>query len=245
MNYLLIVVAIILTGCASADVTGDSTERDYTAPVHIENTSSGTVSLTINLNASSEQQTATKQTTDNDPVISPDTSASLAETGSTANATLGAAAKGLVRGVSNLFQPDNRTDNSTSTESVVSQPSGQSDTGIAVNEEVEIIKLRPIDNNGKVVDPAVATRSFEWLTETGAKNGKNILFTFDNNCGQLLVPDGTNSHTPSGTVSDHNQIVYFCGTDFPEGAPENNQRRASIFTAPGCVSKTVTITRTK
>ena len=97
---------------------------------------------------------------------------------------------------------------------------------------VETISLRPIDN-----------RSFEWLPETGAAYGKNVLFVFDNDCGQLLVPDCSVSHTPSGNVSDHNQIVFFCGTDFAPGSAEYNNGRASIFTAPGCVASKVTITR--
>ena len=101
-----------------------------------------------------------------------------------------------------------------------------------VYSSVEVVKLRPIDN-----------KSFEWLPETGKAYGKNILFTFDNDCGSLLVPDGSVSHTPNGNINDHNQIVYFCGTDFPVGAAENNQGRASIFTAPGCVATQVSIQR--
>ena len=96
----------------------------------------------------------------------------------------------------------------------------------------QTISLRPIDN-----------RSFEWLAKTGAAYGKNVLFTFDNDCGQLLVPDCSVSHTPSGNVSDHNQIVFFCGTDFAPGSAEYNNGRASIFTAPGCVASKVTIIR--
>ena len=103
---------------------------------------------------------------------------------------------------------------------------------VVVETEGEVVKLRPVDN-----------RSFEWLAETGAAYGKNVLFTFDNDCGQLLVPDCSVSHTPSGNVSDHNQIVFFCGTDFAPGSAEYNNGRASIFTAPGCVASKVTITR--
>ena len=97
---------------------------------------------------------------------------------------------------------------------------------------VETISLRPIDN-----------RSFEWLPETGAAYGKNILFTFDNNCGELLVPDGAVSHGANGNPADHAQSFYFCGTDFAAGTPEYNNGRASIFTRPGCVASQVTITR--
>ena len=231
--WMLVAITLLIAGCASAPVTGDSTSRTYDAPVNITNSGEGTVSLTINLNASSDQQTATKQDTANSPVVSPSTSASLAETGSTANATLGAAAKGLVKGVSNLFQPDNRTDNSVMTETTPVE-SANTEAAIVVTGEVEVVKLRPVDN-----------RSFEWLPLTGADYGENVLFTFDNNCGSILVPDCSSSHTPNGNINDHNQIVFFCGTDFVAGSAENNGGRASIFTAPGCVSKTVTITRTK
>ena len=97
---------------------------------------------------------------------------------------------------------------------------------------IETISLRPIDN-----------RSFEWLPETGAAYGKNVLFVFDNDCGELLVPDGAVSYGANGNPADFAQTYYFCGTDFAAGEDEYNQGRASIFTRPGCVSKTVTITR--
>ena len=94
------------------------------------------------------------------------------------------------------------------------------------------ISLRPIDN-----------RSFEWLPETGAAYGKNVLFVFDNDCGELLVPDGAVSYGANGNPADFAQTYYFCGTDFAAGTPEYNNGRASIFTRPGCVSTKVTITR--
>ena len=94
----------------------------------------------------------------------------------------------------------------------------------------EVVTMQPYES-----------KSFAWLKETGY--GKNVTFTFDNGCGSITVPDGAVSHTPNGNLSDYNQIVYFCGTDFPEGSAENNQGRASIFTAPGCVASKVTITR--
>ena len=97
---------------------------------------------------------------------------------------------------------------------------------------IETISLRPIDN-----------RSFEWLPETGAAYGKNVLFVFDNDCGELLVPDGAVSYGANGNPADFAQTYYFCGTDFAAGTPEYNNGRASIFTRPGCVSTKVTITR--
>ena len=105
-------------------------------------------------------------------------------------------------------------------------------TNETVGAPVTAVKLRPIDN-----------RSFEWLPETGAAYGKNVLFVFDNDCGELLVPDGAVSYGANGNPADFAQTYYFCGTDFAAGEDEYNAGRASIFTRPGCVSTKVTITR--
>ena len=88
---------------------------------------------------------------------------------------------------------------------------------------VETVELRTYED-----------KSFNWLPNTGAYYGKNVHFVFDNNCGELVVPDAAVSHSDNG-------IVYFCGTDFEPGTSENNGGRASIFTAPGCVAERVTV----
>jgi hypothetical protein len=97
---------------------------------------------------------------------------------------------------------------------------------------IEIVELRPFEN-----------KSFNWLPHTGSYYGKDVRFVFDNNCGELLVPDGSVTHGADGNPNNYNQMFFFSGTDFPVGSAENNSNRASVFTAPGCVATKVTITK--
>ena len=88
---------------------------------------------------------------------------------------------------------------------------------------------------------AYQDRSYTWLPKTGAAYGGPVKFVFSGGCGELIVPDAAQSHGTDGNVNNHAQALYFCGTDFPPGAAEYNDGRASVFTPPGCQSSTVTI----
>lgn len=96
----------------------------------------------------------------------------------------------------------------------------------------EVYTLRSIEGNDK---------RFAWLNQTGSYYGGPIKFVFSDNCGELHVPDASVSHGADGNTSNYNQAFYFCGTDFPASAKENNNNLASVFTPPGCPAATVTI----
>jgi len=87
------------------------------------------------------------------------------------------------------------------------------------------------------------TKSFQWIPVdiTAALKGKEVKFVFSDDCGELIVPDGSVTFGEDGNPSNHDQRFYFCGTDFEVGTAENNNFMASIFTAPGCIAKTVDI----
>ena len=80
-----------------------------------------------------------------------------------------------------------------------------------------------------------------WLNKTGSYYGGPIKFVFSDGCGELHVPDAKVTHGKDGNPSNHNQAFYFCGSDFPVGAPERSGERASVFGPPGCKAKEVTI----
>ncbi len=106
VQYLwLLILPFILNGCSTADTTGNSTERNYRAPVEINNNDGGTVNWYVTINGKSEAEEMLTQTTDNDPsnTVSPKMNASLAQAGGTSSLA-GAGSELLVDGVTSLFQ---------------------------------------------------------------------------------------------------------------------------------------------
>lgn len=83
--------------------------------------------------------------------------------------------------------------------------------------------------------------SYTWLNQTGSAYGGEIKFVYSDGCGELVVPNAAVSHGADGNTGNHNQAFYFCGTDFPSGSKENNGRRASVFSPPGCKATSVTL----
>ncbi len=77
-------------------------------------------------------------------------------------------------------------------------------------------------------------KQYSWLAQTGAHDGGPVKFVFGNGCGELHVPDAKVTHGADGNTSNHNQMFYFCGTDFKPGVPEYNAGKASVFAGPGC-----------
>ncbi len=95
----------------------------------------------------------------------------------------------------------------------------------------EVYSLSSISGNSK---------KFSWLSKTGAYYGGQVKFVFSDGF-ELVVPNAAKSHGANGSTSNYNQAFYFCGTDFPAGAAENNGGRASVFTPPGSGASSVTM----
>lgn len=87
-------------------------------------------------------------------------------------------------------------------------------------------------------------KKFTWLPQTGSYYGENVKFVFEG-CGEMTVPDGSKTHGADGDTSNHNQMYYFCGTDFQPGEAEYNGGKASVFSPPNCHANTVTMYYTK
>ena len=87
---------------------------------------------------------------------------------------------------------------------------------------------------------SVNNKPLAWLSKTGAAYGGQIKFVFSGG-SEMVVPNASVTHGADGTTSNHNQIYYFCGTDFAPGAPEYNGKLASIFGAPGSSDTSVTL----
>lgn len=111
-----------------------------------------------------------------------------------------------------------------------SGPVGTATSATAEYNTSKVFTLQSLSGNDK---------KFVWLDETGAAYGKQVKFDFGS-CGEFVVPDASVTIGADGT-RNHNQAFYFCGTDFPAGAPENLNNRASVFTPPGCQEATVTM----
>ncbi len=235
-NLLLIVPFFVLMGCADSGTQGDVTERNYEDLVTVKG-NSGAVTLNVYLYGSSDTATDTDQDTKNAATIAPKTSASLAEAGATAAATLGQAVTAGIEGVTNTFTPDNsdNSDNSQAPNVSQRQTVPESDDHVVYPDDAILFDMRPISD-----------KSFTWLEGIGYKDTVGSLkFDFNNGCGSFVVPDATHQWGEDGTLS-HNQRWYFAGRpseqkefSFP-GSPAG-----SVFTAPGCVATQVVVTKEK
>ncbi len=114
---------LIIGGCADSSTQGDSNLREYRDLVVIRD-NPGTVHLTVNLAASSEQETSTTQDTANTSELSPKVSLGL-QGGTAALADTGATF--MMDGISSLFQQwqDKKkydSDNTTTADTVTVPP---------------------------------------------------------------------------------------------------------------------------
>ena len=228
MRYLLIALALVLGGCTIQK--GVEEVRHYNFDITFNMSGDSTATLEAPLDVISKDETQMDQDSKQDIPVDGKFALSQANQGATAASKLGAGLQAL-KDLKNLNQPDSST---TDTENIIKPETGIPELELTDSAKSEVIELRVFEN-----------KSFNWLPETGAYYGKDIRFVFDNDCGELLVPDGSVTHGADGSPNNHQQAFYFCGTDFPEGSGENNGNRASVFTAPGCVAETVTIYYTK
>lgn len=118
-----------------------------------------------------------------------------------------------------------------SIEDLVSTTAEAASTSTEEYNTTETYTLRSTSGNNK---------KYTWLNQTGSYYGGQIKFDFGG-CGELVVPNSSVSHGADGTTSNHNQSIYFCGTDFEPGTAENNNYKASVFTPPNCTASTVTL----
>ncbi len=169
MRILWLIPLLMLTGCADSSTKGDSNLREYKDLVVIRD-NPGTVNLTVNLSASSDQETATKQDTKNSSSIDPKTSVGL-NGGSAALATDGA--EFMMEGMSSLFQQwqDNRK---TDSDNPISSETTNNTTTETV--EAEIVEEDLTEETETVVDnDDVAYQTKYHHTQTNGTDGGQSL----------------------------------------------------------------------
>lgn len=110
--------------------------------------------------------------------------------------------------------------------------------------EIETTEGATVEYNSSetftLMHTSVNNKPLAWLSHTGAYYGGQIKFVFSGGT-EMVVPDARVTYGADGTTSNHNQPYYFCGTDFAPGAPEYNNKLASIFGAPGSSDTSVTL----
>ncbi len=239
---LALLPLLMLWGCADSSTKGDSTQREYTDLVVISD-NPGEITLTVNLTASSDQETDTDQDTAGTSVITPKVSLGL-QGGTAALADEGA--NFMMEGISSLFQQweDKKkydSDNTTTTDTSHSGTDAPKPDRTPTDTTTE-----PTDNTTSTVFEFFETdsleplgnKSFTWLSWKGGSKEGSVKFVFSGTCGEFIVPDVNKIWGEDGNSDNHNQRFYFPG-DHP--GQDTNNGYASVFTAPNCVSESVDI----